>query len=96
MPLPVPFGFGVGDILAVGTLVWKVYSAYAGAPEQFRNFAREILSLHTVIRKVEEQLGISGPDSDVVGASSEAGPSSNGGGGVRVDYGRVVLGVLQA
>jgi len=54
------FGFGAGDILAIGTLVWNVYSAYAGAPEQFRNFSQEILSLHVVVRKVEDQLGISG------------------------------------
>jgi len=55
-----PFGFG--DIVAVGTLVWKVYTAYAAAPEQFRNFSQEILSLHVVVRKVEDQLGISSSD----------------------------------
>ena len=50
------FGFSVGDFLAGGTLVWKVYNAYADAPEQFRNFSREILSLHVVFKKVEDQL----------------------------------------
>jgi len=50
------FGFGVGDFLAVGKLVWDVYRAYADAPEQFRNFSQEILSLHVVLGKVEEQL----------------------------------------
>ena len=64
--------FGVGDVLAVGTLVWNVYTAYKGAPEQFRNFSREILPLHVVVRKVEEQLGISGS----VGAARR--PSSGG------------------
>ena len=59
--MSVPFGFPVGDILAVGTLIRTVYKAYDSAPEQFRNFSQEILSLHVVVRKVEDQLGISGP-----------------------------------
>ena len=50
------FGFGVGDFLAVGKLVWDVYRAYADAPEQFRNVSQEILSLHVVFGKVENQL----------------------------------------
>ena len=50
------FGFGIGDFLGVGKLVWDVYRAYADAPEQFRNFSKEILSLHVVFGKVEDQL----------------------------------------
>ena len=50
------FGFGVGDFLSVGKMVWDVYSSYADAPEQFRNFSQEILSLHAVFEQVEEQL----------------------------------------
>ena len=61
------FGFAVGDFLAVGKLVRNVYSAYADAPEQFRNFSQEILSLHIVIRKVEDQLGITGSDASASG-----------------------------
>ena len=53
-------GFGEGDFLTVGKLVWNVHSAYADAPEQFRNFSQEVLSLHIVIRNVEVQLRISG------------------------------------
>jgi len=53
------FRYGVGDFLAVGTLVWKVYRAYTDAPEQFRNSSQEFLSLHLVIQKVGDQLGIS-------------------------------------
>lgn len=56
------FGFGVSDILAVGALVRNVYNSYSTGPEQFRNLSQEILSLHVVIRKVEDQLGIAGPD----------------------------------
>ena len=65
------FGFGVGDFLAVGKLVWSVYSAYKEAPEQFRNFSQFILSLHIVIRKVEDQLGISSSDETGSGTRSQ-------------------------
>ena len=58
--MPVPFGFGVGDFIAFGTLVLKVYTAYESAPKQFQNFSKEILSLHVVVRQVEDQLSISG------------------------------------
>ena len=50
------FGFGIGDFLAVGKLVWSVYRAYADAPEKFRDISQEILSLHIIIQKVEDQL----------------------------------------
>ncbi|KAF8445097.1 hypothetical protein BGX38DRAFT_1119610, partial [Terfezia claveryi] len=50
------FGFSIGDFVSVGTLVWNVFSAYAGAPEQFRNFSQEILSLHAVYKQIEDQL----------------------------------------
>ena len=46
----------------VGAQVWNIYTAYAGAPEQFQKFSQEILSVHVVVRKVEDQLGISGSD----------------------------------
>jgi len=70
--MPVPYGFGVGDFGVVGALVLKVYNAYADAPGQFRNFSKEILSLHVVIKKVEQQLGCI-PGSD---AGSAALPGS--------------------
>ena len=65
--MPVPFVIQVSDLI---NLVWNVYTAYAGAPEQFRSFSREILSLHVVVRKVEEQLGISGASGAVRQPSS--------------------------
>ena len=70
------FGFGIGDFLAVGKLVWSVYRAYADAPEQFRDFSQEILSLHIVIRKVEGQLGISGPDATANGSQASRSQAS--------------------
>jgi len=51
-------------------LVLDVYNAYAGAPKQFQDFSNEILSLHTIISKVEDQLGISGSR-----GTTDAGPS---------------------
>ena len=69
------FGFGVGDFLTVGKLVWDVYSAYADAPEQFRNFSQEILSLHIVLRKVEVQLGLSGSDGTASPGDAASPPS---------------------
>ena len=50
------FSFSVGNFLLVGKIVWDVYSAYADAPEQFRNFSQEILSLYAVFEQIEEQL----------------------------------------
>ena len=65
------FGFGIGDFLSVGTLVWNVYNAYAGAPEQFRNFSQEILSLHVVYKKVEDQLCNPGPGNNTLALSTK-------------------------
>ena len=65
------FGYGVGDFLAVSKLVWDVYSAYTDAPEQFRNFSQEILALHVVVSKVEDQLGISGSYGAASGSGSQ-------------------------
>ena len=71
------FGFGVGDILAVGALVRNVSAAYANAPTEFQKFSHEMMSLHAIVRKVEEQLGISAFD-DIGGAgaglSNRSGP----------------------
>jgi len=72
--MPVPYGFGVGDFVALGTLVWKVYNAYADAPEQFRNFSSEILALHIVTKKVEDQLCIPGLHRDNNEPSGSASP----------------------
>ena len=61
--------FGEGDFLGIRKLVWEVCSAYADAPEPFCNFSHEILSLYIIIRRAEDQLGISdsvGIDSDDV------------------------------
>ncbi|KAG4440044.1 hypothetical protein IFR05_004494 [Cadophora sp. M221] len=50
------FGFGVGDFIAVGKLAWSVYKSCKDAPESFSNISTEVLSLHAVLKEVEEAL----------------------------------------
>ncbi|PVH84539.1 ankyrin [Cadophora sp. DSE1049] len=50
------FGFGVGDFIAVGKLAWSVYKSCKEAPESFNNISAEVLSLHAVLKEVEEAL----------------------------------------
>ncbi|KAH7407613.1 ankyrin repeat-containing domain protein [Cadophora sp. MPI-SDFR-AT-0126] len=50
------FGFGVGDFIAVGKLAWSVYKSCKDAPESFNNISAEVLSLHAVLKEVEEAL----------------------------------------
>ena len=45
------FGYGVGDIMAVSRLAIKVYTAYKDAPDDYRNIADEVKSLHIIINK---------------------------------------------
>jgi hypothetical protein len=50
------FGYSVGDFLAVGQLAWKVYKSCRDAPESFSNISGEVLSLHAVVKEVEETI----------------------------------------
>lgn len=68
--MPVPYGFGVGDFVAVGTLAWSVYKsckfqphsgcqpskmcAGKAAPASFDNISMEVISLHAVLKECEE------------------------------------------
>ena len=45
---------GVGDVVAVGTLAWNVYKSCKGAPGSFSNISNEVLSLHVVLKEVDE------------------------------------------
>ena len=45
-----PYGFGVGDFVAIGTIVWRVYKSTKGAPEAFQNIHLEVLSLKSSCR----------------------------------------------
>ena len=71
------FGFGVGDFVGVGSLLWNMYSVYAGAPEQFRNFSQEILSLHVVFKKVEDHLRNQGFGDNITGTLTLSAKDAN-------------------
>ena len=45
------FGYGVGDIMAISGLAIKVYTAYKDAPDDYRNIADEVKSLHIIINE---------------------------------------------
>lgn len=51
----VPPGYGIGDLIAVGQLVWKVCKACKGAPGEFQELSRELSSLHTTIHELEDE-----------------------------------------
>ena len=48
------FGYGVGSVLTVSGLAWRVYTAYKGAPADYRHIAHEVKSLHIIIKKAEK------------------------------------------
>lgn len=48
------FGFAVGDFLAVSTFAWTLYRSCKGASGEFEEISREIISLHTCIKELEE------------------------------------------
>jgi hypothetical protein len=50
------FGYSVGDFIALGQLAWQVYKSCKDAPGSFKNISSEVLSLHAVMKEVEETL----------------------------------------
>ena len=48
------FGFGVGDIVTVSTLAWKVFKCCKDASEDFKNLSGEVVSLHVVLKETED------------------------------------------
>lgn len=48
------FGYSAVDFVALGQLAWKIYKACKNAPEGFKHVSQEVLSLHAVLREVEE------------------------------------------
>jgi hypothetical protein len=50
------FGYSVGDFVALGQLAWTIYKSCKDAPESFINISKEVLSLHAVLKEVEDLL----------------------------------------
>lgn len=50
------FGYSIGDAVAGGQLAWTVYKSCRDAPESFKNISLEVLSLHAVLKEIEETL----------------------------------------
>ena len=48
------FGFGLGDIIALGRLSWTVYQACKEAPSTFGQLTQEVLSMNAVLKEIEE------------------------------------------
>lgn len=53
----VSFGYSVGDIVALGSFAWNIYKSCKDAPESFAGVRQETLSLHAVLKEIEEALG---------------------------------------
>ena len=54
--MPVPYGFGVGDFVAVGTLAWNIYKSCKAAPVSFSNISNKVLSLHAVLKEADKTI----------------------------------------
>jgi hypothetical protein len=49
------FGYGVGDIITVSTLAWKVIQRTRQALGQYNELTREVTSLHIVLKKLQAE-----------------------------------------
>ena len=49
------FGFAVGDFLAVGTLAWNIYRACKGMSDEFLEISREALTVHTLVKELQDE-----------------------------------------
>jgi hypothetical protein len=48
------FEYSASDFLTIGQLAWTVYKTFRDTPESFNNISIEVLSLHTVLKEIEE------------------------------------------
>ncbi|OBT64392.1 hypothetical protein VE03_05738 [Pseudogymnoascus sp. 23342-1-I1] len=48
------FGVGIGDIILLGTLTWKLYKNCKESSVEFNRISSEVASLHVVIKETEE------------------------------------------
>lgn len=48
------FGTGIGDVISISTLAWKVFKSCKDSSEDFRNLSNEVVSLHVVLKETQE------------------------------------------
>ena len=48
------FGIGLGDVMAISSLAFKVYTACKDAPDDYRDISGEVKSLHIVINNAAQ------------------------------------------
>lgn len=48
------FGIGVGDVVVVSTLAWRMYRACKDSLNDFRNISSEVLSLHVILKELQD------------------------------------------
>ena len=49
------FGYGVGDIITVSSLAWKVVQNTRQGPAQYDELTREVTSLHFVLKRLQAE-----------------------------------------
>lgn len=47
---------GIGDIVLLGTLTWKLYKQCKESSAEFKHIASEVASLHVVVKEIEENV----------------------------------------
>jgi hypothetical protein len=47
-------GVGLGDVIVVSTLAWKLFKACKDSSEDFQRLSTELMSLHAVLKETEE------------------------------------------
>ncbi|KAF8543319.1 hypothetical protein BDD12DRAFT_820835 [Trichophaea hybrida] len=66
--MTVPFGFSIGDFIAVGDLAWRLYRqcylVARNAPQEFQILTKELGTLHTTVKILHEE--VANPDSVLV------------------------------
>src|SRR5437667_7692142 len=50
------FGFSPSDFIKVSELAWSVYKACKDAPEEFREIAQELSSVHITLREFQDEV----------------------------------------
>lgn len=60
------FGFSVGDFVSLSQLAWSVYSSCKGSSREFKDVARQVNSLHLILKSTAEHLLQQPPETNEV------------------------------